>query len=258
MKTLQVITPHSYVSLITNSSSELFVCDTKRTIEAVKQTIEAMYVPFYETSEHKTETYPRPPSELWTEMFQEPKIAEYDFNWYGFPVEMRDKYESFYGTSDIFNRYTFSVYSVGIQNKKVQKLREKAYSIIREKSVGLPDGLPYKERHEIEEKVFRSFNNSKFKAWKDLVVQYLKNNGFSESSMPLFKISHTGEYCRFTCLDGDEDVMRAFEFFDFCMCWRADIKKGQILLYSQSDNTVPFDFFGVIESLFHAERYHLG
>ena len=37
MKQIGVIGTHSFVDVITNSSTELFVCDTEKTIEAVKQ-----------------------------------------------------------------------------------------------------------------------------------------------------------------------------------------------------------------------------
>ena len=41
MKTLLVINTHSVIDVITNSSSELFVCQTEQTIEAVKEMLRA-------------------------------------------------------------------------------------------------------------------------------------------------------------------------------------------------------------------------
>jgi hypothetical protein len=41
MKTLLVITPHSILDVITNSSTELFICDTNKTIEVVKEILSA-------------------------------------------------------------------------------------------------------------------------------------------------------------------------------------------------------------------------
>ena len=41
MKTLLVITPHSILDVITNSSTELFVCDTNKTVEMIKEMLAA-------------------------------------------------------------------------------------------------------------------------------------------------------------------------------------------------------------------------
>jgi len=40
MNTLVVISPHSFVDIITNSSSELFVCETKKSLDMVKEIME--------------------------------------------------------------------------------------------------------------------------------------------------------------------------------------------------------------------------
>jgi hypothetical protein len=42
MKQILVISMHSFVDIITNSSSELFVCDVKKSIAAVKEMLEEM------------------------------------------------------------------------------------------------------------------------------------------------------------------------------------------------------------------------
>jgi hypothetical protein len=36
------------------------------------------------------------------------------------------------------------------------------------------------------------------------------------------------------------------------------LKKGQVLISSRSDNTIPYELFDQIESVFHGERYHIG
>ena len=42
MKILSVIPIHSFVDIITNSSSELFICETKKSVDAVKETLVAL------------------------------------------------------------------------------------------------------------------------------------------------------------------------------------------------------------------------
>jgi hypothetical protein len=41
MKQILIINPHSMVDVITNSSTELFVCDTEKTIAVVKEILES-------------------------------------------------------------------------------------------------------------------------------------------------------------------------------------------------------------------------
>lgn len=43
MKNVLIIKPHSFVDLITNSSSELFVCETEKSLEAVLSIAEELY-----------------------------------------------------------------------------------------------------------------------------------------------------------------------------------------------------------------------
>ncbi|MFA6089869.1 MAG: hypothetical protein WC755_08480 [Candidatus Woesearchaeota archaeon] len=40
--------------------------------------------------------------------------------------------------------------------------------------------------------------------------------------------------------------------------WELDIKKDTILIEGTSDNSIPYEFFDIVENIFHAERHHLG
>ena len=47
MNSLLSISSHSFVDLITNSSSELFVCDGRKTVEAVKEILQILLEGFW-------------------------------------------------------------------------------------------------------------------------------------------------------------------------------------------------------------------
>lgn len=42
MKTLFILTPHSFIDVITNSSTELFVCDTEKSLELIEELLEEL------------------------------------------------------------------------------------------------------------------------------------------------------------------------------------------------------------------------
>ena len=44
MKTIFTIDTHSFVDVITNSSTELFVCDTDKSLEMVNETLKAKWI----------------------------------------------------------------------------------------------------------------------------------------------------------------------------------------------------------------------
>ena len=69
MKTLTVLHIHSTVDLITNSSSEVFIGDTNKTIETIKTAIEKIVGAVDGES-----------SGLWTSSLQEPELSQWTIN----------------------------------------------------------------------------------------------------------------------------------------------------------------------------------
>jgi hypothetical protein len=62
-----IVNVHSIVDVITNSSTELFVCDTKKSIEQVKEILEKM-LEFYNSTHNDEHLY------SFEDVFEEPYI----------------------------------------------------------------------------------------------------------------------------------------------------------------------------------------
>lgn len=73
-----VIPVHSFVDLITNSSSELFVCNTDKSVEAVKETLIELIKAYNakEALQPENHRYLLDVNRLFDDIFQEPYISE--------------------------------------------------------------------------------------------------------------------------------------------------------------------------------------
>lgn len=79
MTDLLVINYHSFVDVITNSSSELFVCDTKKTVAQVKEILKGLTLVYSVGIKDSEEaTFYEEDDFLYENMFGEIKIAEKD------------------------------------------------------------------------------------------------------------------------------------------------------------------------------------
>ena len=73
-----IIKFHSFVDLITNSSSELFVCDTDKSLTAVEEIVEKITANYYDEIEKEC-------PDIWQDIFNEPYIVKKDFDLGQFP-----------------------------------------------------------------------------------------------------------------------------------------------------------------------------
>jgi hypothetical protein len=158
-----IINTHSFVDLITNSSSELFVCDTDKTLTAVKNIIEKITRNYYD---EMSEDCPN----IWQTIFNEPIVFKKDFDLRTFPDQ----------------------------------------EIVR---------MAFDYSYEINTKI----------DWKTI----------------------------------DKARQQIIDYFDIQNCqellnWDISVRKGNILLESASDNSVPYEIWDRIENILNARRYHLG
>lgn len=113
------------------------------------------------------------------------------------------------------------------------------------------------------------FNKEREKMWlphtkliraaeKRLFCAYLKQNNLERSNFPKFSDS-TKRWSRLFDYDALNNEQREIiDFYEFCEGWNMTINKGDIMVRSQKDNSVPWDFMEIIESALGARRYHLG
>lgn len=83
MKQSLIINTHSFIDVITNSSSELFICDTDKSIEFVKEILQSMINTYNVANPNNQITY--------KECFRDPYYAKDDFdallNWIEYYVD---------------------------------------------------------------------------------------------------------------------------------------------------------------------------
>lgn len=53
-------------------------------------------------------------------------------------------------------------------------------------------------------------------------------------------------------------LSEAWGFFSFIEDWNIRVNKGNVLIRSLEDNSIPYELFGAINGLFDGENYHLG
>lgn len=206
-KTVLTIATHSFVDLITNSSSELFVCDTEKTLEMVKEVVEKITRNYYDEMDE-------PCPDIWGEVFSEPKIAKTDLD------------ESLYPNKEdiaIINDWAY-----------FKKEYQDAENIINAE-------IPIPEQYK---NVKWEDRNEEYKAILD-ARRERKDNILRET---VYKRSDAAR-------KGIE------EFFGECsylLYYGVTIKKGNIILESAEDNSIPYEIWDRIESVLNAQRYHLG
>lgn len=207
------INTHSFVDLITNSSSELFVCDTEKTLEMVQVLIEKIIVNYYD---ELGETCPP----IWDSIFNKPQLCEEDFNINSYP----DKQELYEAKQDYWNTSAIreAKYKIEELNPYPQELNK----------------LEWNERYKTE--LYQKWS----KKDRQLRKKYLQ---------PLYdehekKVEKVLNYFK---NQGIEDPQTLFDY-------GITTKSGNILLYSSSDNSVPWECVTRIENVLNATRYHLG
>jgi hypothetical protein len=257
MKTILILPVHSCVNLITNSSSELFICGKEKTQGMIKPLIEVLYLKYWE-KKGKSEDAPAPEN-LWDTVLQDPIVAQYSF----LPGKMavQEKLETLRNTRysndpEVWDKERAAVAKleaefkakgkkVGytkkgrVRNAKDQKEFDKAARDIREK-VWEPTCL---KRQKLEHSVF---------------VAFLKANKIDPKSFPEFKPSGKMWTRLFDRETLTAEQNEAFNFFEMCVSCELELAKGQVLIHSTKDNSIPWEFMETLEMELGAVRRHLG
>jgi len=280
MKYLFVINKHSFVDLITNSSSELFVCNTKKTVEMVESLLRKLL-------------------ETHNELGEMPNAYTFSFNCFSkieeakftYDVDLFDKFvvdihKSYDECSSHYNfwnekdSHPSSYYTCNEKEKELSQTHSYYTSPINRKK--------YEERTKEENDehsklwddylkknnvIWTPYGAEKLKAQCDLFIEFLKVNKFnvkdiekvqelSKKAIEDFKKKKSGKYCDLWFLTKQNRFPKHFnealEFFREAESWDMTIHKGAIIVRSNGDNSIPYELFELIESYLHARRYHLG
>ena len=258
MKTSFVINTHSFVDLITNSSTELYICDNKKTLECVKEILTVLL----DNHNRMMNT-----SFTFDEVFKEPEISKHSFSYWQVPVALREKYENY---SDYGGAYGGRDYNS--RNPKIEALEKQERLIPR-----IPDGL-YKtnkdeyerlcvERRKSEDAMWTNFGAQKMKAELGIFLEFLKQNELSlevqaraAKAIPHIIKSHRNKkggkypYPEFE----DDSIRKIYNDFSHIHSWGLEIQPKSVMVYSRDDNSIPYELMEALESYLHASRHHLG
>lgn len=280
MKNILTISAHSFVDLITNSSSELFVCEGDKTIEAVKDILTKLV----ELDDSINGTNNK--DILFTDIIKEPVLSKYQWNYYDVPIEIRDNYEEYEAYRDGSNCFIISRGDEAPYGKERYKELQKI-SYAKEKEFGLDSDL-YKTNPKKYEKlrkewlkardlIWRDYNKDETKAKANVYKEFLKQNNFSKKEIArvdkLVKTFFADEdrSCEwysfsYPLIKDHEDwklriedpMAEVLSEFGLYMSYGINVKKGDIIIHSQGNNSIPWKLMDSIESYLNANRYHIG
>lgn len=247
-----VISIHSFVDLITNSSSELFICSTEKSIEAVKEIIEELYKDYLLKSEREKEI-------LWGDIFLEPTCAtgtHLTSHFSPYLLKTLKAYEN--GKFNYYQKEPQSQAEIALMedSNNITKLQEHIEKIVDEAEEGRE--VSWKEsrylydvwdkrKNELEFSLFREFlhiNNVSPEITQYIALEDSSHN-LNIKIPPKLKKYKT-------------QIINFLKEFNNCQSWGMEVKKGDIILQGASDNSIPYDLFDQIEETLNASRLHLG
>lgn len=271
MKSSFIVSQHSFVDLITNSSSEIFICNTKKSCEMVKDVLKRLLNAHNDLRE-------TPNFYSFDECFGEVSAAKYSFDLGSFPSALVRAYNSYqeYRCNSNDPPHPSSYYKA----KAKEELLDKNHPLHRTKWPIYEDRTP--EDSDRYEKAWRDHRDKLDTIWSeygqesicvkgDLFEQFLIVNNFKLDEISLFKDLNkkiSQEYleksrgkhghCNYDMNELPENILDAWNFFQECLSWKFRVYKGDILVRSTGDNTIPYGLFDVITEYLNARRYHLG
>jgi len=248
MKPIFVCNVKSFVDIITNSSSEIFICSGNKEKEAVEEILRELLKNHNKLADSKYK---------YKDCFGNIEIAEYDFSIHAVPADILDEYVKYHYVSG--ERH--SVYDNPEYRENHQKEKE------AQVKMGIVDGLYQKDAvkySELTDKWYKSKERKKI--WE----RYNKKS--KDAQLAMFKW-----FCEYNKIEGDfeafekrldeggyipydskEPLDKAYSEMKHLLSYNVQIQKGQIIIHSASDNTIPYELFGSIEGYLNAERYHIG
>lgn len=239
MKKILIINTHSMVDVITNSSTELFVCDTDKTVEMVKEILAA-----------------------------DPNVYGYEEPWV-FHVDEYRKWKKEKREAEKRNKEYWDIHKKS--SGEMDKFWESGFSQIDGWFYDIedPEDLEYLRKHYIKEgdnsggwwSSDRNPFHRRLCEAEEKVVKITKANVGDDK---LWKVRHLAK---------QEEIQKIYDetaaLKNKPEWWANPIKfhyndqpvgdlDGKIIIIGTEDNSIPYDHFDWIEHVFNATRHHLG
>lgn len=270
MKTALQISTHSFVDLITNSSSELFVCDSKKTIETIKEILQTLL---------DTHNKLLAVNYTFENVFGDIFVSKYQFDWWKVPENLRNRFE-LYNTYCMYslNRYTGEFIQPNSNRLEEQELEKIQHEI--GKSIGIHESGLYESNKKEYDRRWKRYHKQVDKLWTDygarclsvdfeLFFEFLRQNEFSDEKIEKAKKvaqkavqyhikNKCGRWSRGNNFKFSKDMTDAFDRYKDLTSWGINCNKGDVFVYSKRDNSIPYELMESIEHYLSARRYHLG
>ncbi len=224
--------------LITNSSSEVFVGNSGKTLEATKELITKVCAPYYEVVYDK--------SFNWDEVFGKMIISEYDVH-EPIPFCMNSNSSFSRRVEDARKDFERSNPRPCYPNKPTEKEKDEFF----EKNLIFNDKC-----EEYLDQVFKSERDEARQSIEEFYSKVFKKNGLDFSEIKDKSIKFHYSNCPSYFFEETENEL--LNLIDLYLDYGVNVSKGDILLYSESDNTVPYELFEMINHILYGTNYHLG
>lgn len=260
-----IITAHSFVDLITNSSSELFICDSKKSIESVKEILTKLC----EMHNQKVALAGGANIIDVTKLFWDKYDLDYNDPGYS------DKYNHIFGTVEVC-KYTFNSCPERVEYLRLQdrydypcdeyvagdqKMRKwEIDNKIKQDHTEEEWREHLKKKDEYADVVFAEYMQLCREAFHKLLVVYCSKNNIEYDYVASNLIEDGwGGTVRFQLKGSqDKELIGFINSLNESLSWNYTTEKGQIMIESATDNSIPYWMFEDIEHIFQAQRRHLG
>lgn len=239
MNQVIVVSVHSVVDLITNSSSELFVAETSKSVETVKTILRHLVDLRNQIAKLSDDPHVHDTEKLFENMFKEPIKMDFGFQ----PEESGEIWKEFQRVHSAWRADEFS--RIG-RHPVYERCR-------REWDAQLRQTNPAKQKS--YDDVWSEWNLIEKKAWSDMIIWACDQAGiqYTKDADGLVSRVDFGRYGSPT--EGDPRIAQICD----ALSWDYSFKKGDVIIQSADDNSIPYEMFDDIERIFNAhQRRHLG
>lgn len=260
-KDILVVTTHSFVDLITNSSSELFVANGKKTIDAIKELLVILL---------KNHDALMGTQHEFDNVFGKIERPEYVFDFWAVSPSIKEecaKYKE-YGCSYYRNVH----FDSSERPEEMTALMGLEYEM-RKKHNSWEEGISDKEKKrrsdacdKDEDVLWTDWGVRAFRSEMALFREFLKQNKFDEETLLKVdrKVERTAKqhrkenggrylYPKFTGI-----IRTAWDTFSMYEGYGIQAKADSVIIHSASDNTIPYEMMETISAYLNADRFHIG
>lgn len=270
-----VIPVHSFVDLITNSSSELFVCNGDKSVKMVTELIETLTSARNQMVEASgTST---PVANVFDGVLKKPYMAKHSFDYSKLASDARTEYETYHRDP---RKHCWSSWDeTNPENQpRYRDLKQREEAVRAKHGVNLswdevkalsPEARKaYDAKSVIANKeamaVWADYRRDAFRAEVGLFIAFLVFNKVAQRQIDVVidlmdKTEPRGDYHWYSLdLSKHKALREAHEAFSLYLSYGMVVNKGDIMVRSDSDNSIPYDLMETLETHLGARRYHIG